>query len=69
MDMTDLVNHLRIRWVDLVPDLGHNRQLRGRGSFAFSHDSFSVDGTTHPSVGNVRWSARPKNQGSSLSAK
>ena len=69
MDMTDLVNHLRIRWVDLVPDLGHKRQLRGRDSFAFSHDSFSVDGTTHPSVGNVRWSARPKNQGCSLSAK
>jgi hypothetical protein len=59
MDVTDLVNHLRIRWVDLIPDLG----LRGRGSFAFSHDSFSVDGTTHPSVRNVRWSARQKIRG------
>jgi hypothetical protein len=22
LDMTDLVNHLRIRWVDLIPGLG-----------------------------------------------
>lgn len=48
-DMTDLVNHRRIRWVDLIPDLGHSRRLRAEASLRLvSHDSFSVDGTTHP---------------------
>jgi hypothetical protein len=44
--VTDLVNHLRIRRVDLIPTWAIGGPSGAEAPFAFSHNLFSVDGTT-----------------------